>query len=460
MHAEFPEKVPPQSPEAEMAVLGSMLVEKEAIDSSAEILEPRHFYSEAHRKIFKAILDLHNKNRAVDIITLSDELKRQNLLQELGGEDYLSELISKVSTAAHVQNYAEIVRQKSVMREVIRASTSIVEQCYSQARDSDALLDYAEEQIFSIAQKQVLQGFYTANTLAREVADILEKAHTNKASITGVPSGFTDLDYLTGGLQKSDLIILAARPSQGKTAMALNIAYHAAVKKKVPVAVFSLEMSRHSIFERMVCSAAGANLHHVRHGMFHREKWTELTHHLSELSESPLWIDDTPALTVLDIRMRARRLASDIKSRGKELGLIIIDYLQLIRGGARIESRQQEVSEISRNLKSLARNLDIPILALSQLNRRSEERSNEGNRPQLSDLRESGSLEQDADVVALIWRKGYYKQGETPNPEDENKATLIIAKQRNGPTGDVELYFSRECTRFDNLAPQGLEPVA
>lgn len=456
MPAEFSNRIPPQSIEAEMAVLGSMLIEKEAIETALETVEPKHFYNEAHQKIFKAILDLYNKNHAVDMITLTDELKKRNQFQDLGGEAYLSELLGKVSTAAHVHNYAQIVRQKSVLREVIRASTGIVERCYTQEQDAEALLDYAEGQMFSIAQKQAVQGFATARDLSHEVMEIMERAHMNKETITGVPTGFSRFDELTCGLQKSDLIILAARPSQGKTAMALNIAYHAAVEKKIPVAIFSLEMGKHVIFERMVCATARANLHDVRRGMFRRENWTDLTRVLAELAESPLWIDDTPGLTVLDIRARARRLVSELKNQGKQLGLIIVDYIQLLKLGGRVESRQQEVSEISRLLKNLARNLNVPILALSQLNRRSEDKSREGNKPQLSDLRESGSLEQDADVVALIWREEYYKRDD---PDIKNLAKLIIAKQRNGPVGDIDLNFFHEYTRFDNPAPAGMESV-
>ncbi len=458
MPAKFPDRIPPQSLESEMAVLGSMLIEKEAVETALEVLEARHFYSDAHKKIFKAVSDLYGKNRAVDTITLSDELKKRNQFQDLGGESYLSDLLGKVSTAAHVQTYAEIVKQKAVMREVIRASTGIVERCYTQEHDTDALLDYAESQIFSIAQKQAAQGFSTARTLSHEVGEMMERAHMTKETITGVPTGFARFDELTCGLQKNDLIILASRPSQGKTAMALNIAYHAAVevKKKTPVTIFSLEMGKHAIFERMVCSTARANLHDVRRGMFRRENWTDLTRVLAELAESPLWIDDTPGLTVLDIRTRARRLASELKNQGKQLGLVIIDYIQLLRGGGRVENRQQEVSEISRQLKNLARNLNLPILALSQLNRRTEDKGREGNKPQLSDLRESGSLEQDADVVALIWREEYYKRDE---PDIRNLAKLIIAKQRNGPVGDIDLNFFHEYTRFDNPAPAGMEPV-
>ncbi|MFH1619721.1 MAG: replicative DNA helicase [bacterium] len=452
-------RVPPHSPEAEMAVLGSMLIEREAIETVLEILtDHKHFYNDAHQKIFAAILDIHNKGRAVDIITLSEELKKQNRLEEMGGEQFLTELIGKVTTAAHVRHYAEIVRHKAVMRELIRASTGIVERCYSPAEDVDALLDHAETQIFSIAKKQTVQSFSSSKELSHEVMERIEKAHMEKKSVTGVPSGFTRFDEMTCGLQKSDLIILAARPSQGKTAMALNIAFHAAVEQKIPVAIFSLEMGKHAIFERMVCSAARADLHGIRKGYFKRESWTDLTRVMSEMAESPLWIDDTPGLTILDIRTRARRLASDIQNRGLgELGLIIIDYLQLLRGNGRIESRQQEVSDISRQLKHLARTLNVPVVALSQLNRRSEDKTREGNRPQLSDLRESGSLEQDADLVALIWREEYYKRDD---PTVKNQAKLIVAKQRNGPVGDVDLNFFHECTRFDNPASPGLEALS
>ncbi|OGR45317.1 MAG: replicative DNA helicase [Elusimicrobia bacterium GWA2_61_42] len=440
-------KVPPNSNEAEMAVLGAMLIEKEVIESVTEILLPKNFYSSVHSKIFEAILDLRARNLPVDVVTLSEELKKAGRLEELGGQKYLSDLMEKVSTSAHTQAYAQIVKEKSVLRDLIRVSTAVVEKSFEGAEEVDRILDYAQEQVLSVAQKNTDHGFSAASDLAKEVLDRIEKYYSNHSAITGVPTGFSRLDDMTGGLQKSDLIILAARPSQGKTAMALNMAYHACVEKKIPTAFFSLEMNKHSIMQRMICSAARANLSGVRNGRLPREIWPSLTRHTAEVSESPLYIDDSPGLNILEIRNRTRKLMSQLKNEGKTLGLVVIDYLQLIRGAGRSESRQQEVSEISRLLKDLARSMEVPVMALSQLNRRSEDKAREGNRPQLSDLRDSGSIEQDADVVGLIHRPEYYNRAD---PTLKNKATLIIAKQRNGPVGDVELAFFHEYTKFEN----------
>jgi replicative DNA helicase len=358
--------------------------------------------------------------------------------------------MGKVSTAAHIEHYAQLVHEAALVRELIKISTSTVESCYKQTEEPRELIDRAQERLFTLSQKQEIKGFVSSKDLSGEVMQIIEKLIIDKNPVKGVPTGFTEFDYKTGGFRKSDLIILAARPSQGKTAMALNVAYHAAVHGKMPVAFFSLEMGRHSIYQRMVCSAAQAELHSVNTGMFRKERWRDLAREIHKLGEAPFYIDDTPALTVTDVRVRSRRLASDLKKQGKELGLIVIDYMQLLRGsGKKIESRQQEVSEISRMLKELARNLDVPVVALSQLNRKTEDRGRSDNRPQLSDLRESGSIEQDADVVALIHREGYYKR------DDEslrNKATLIIAKQRNGPVGDIDLNWIPEYTLFTNPA--------
>ncbi|HBB66766.1 MAG: replicative DNA helicase [Elusimicrobia bacterium GWA2_56_46] len=454
-------KVPPHSIEAEMAVLGAMLIEKDVISTVTEIIQAKHFYSEIHRRIFESITDLYNRNQPVDIVTLSDELKKNNKLEELGGQKYLSDLMEKVSTAAHTQAYAQLVKEKALLRELIRVSTSVIEKSFDNSDEVENILDYAQEQIIEVAQTSTDHGFSSAQDLAHEVLERLEKAHGEKSNVTGVPTGFTRFDDMTSGLQKSDLIILAARPSQGKTAMALNMAYHAAVddtsKPQVPVAIFSLEMDKHAIFQRMLCSAAGADLGKVRKGYFPREVWTDLTRFSGKLAAAPLWIDDTPGLNILDIRARTRKLQSQLKNQNKTLGLIIIDYLQLIRGTGRLESRQQEVSEISRLLKDLARSLKVPVLALSQLNRRSEDKGREGNRPQLSDLRESGSLEQDADVVALIHRPEYYNR---EDPTLKNKASIILAKQRNGPVGEVELYFRPELTRFENPQMPGTEIIA
>jgi replicative DNA helicase len=442
-------KVPPNSLEAEMAVLGAMLIEKEVIESVTETLLPKNFYSGVHSQIYEAILDLRARNLPVDVVTLSEELKKTGRLEELGGQKYLADLMEKVSTAAHTQAYAQIVKEKSVLRDLIRVSTAVVEKSFEGSEEVDRILDFAQEQVLGVAQKNTDHGFSAASDLAKEVLDRIEKYYSNHSAITGVPTGFTRLDDMTGGLQKSDLIILAARPSQGKTAMALNMAYHACVEKKIPTAFFSLEMNKHSIMQRMICSAARANLSGVRNGRLPREIWPSLTRHTAEVSESPLYIDDSPGLNILEIRNRTRKLMHQLKAENKTLGLIIIDYLQLIRGAGKTESRQQEVSEISRLLKDLARSLEVPVMALSQLNRRSEDKGREGNRPQLSDLRDSGSIEQDADVVGLIHRPEYYNR---TDPTLKNQAILIIAKQRNGPVGDVELAFFHEYTKFENPA--------
>ncbi|MBR1980115.1 replicative DNA helicase [Candidatus Proelusimicrobium excrementi] len=449
------DKLPPQALDAEMAVLGSMMIEAEALERAFDILKPEHFYKNAHQKIFNAMASLMAKNQAVDLITITEELKRQGFLAEIGGERYLSELMGKVSTAAHVEHYAKMVYEAALVRELINISTSTVEECYKNPDDPTSLIDEAQGKLFKLNQQRELKGFVSSKELSGEVMQMIEKLIVDKNPIKGVPTGFTKFDLKTGGLRKSDLIILAARPSQGKTAMALNIAHYAAVHAKVPVAIFSLEMSRHSIYQRMVCSAAMADLHQVSTGMFKKERWRELAREIQRLGEAPMFIDDTPALTITDIRVRSRRLASELKKQGKELGLIMIDYIGLIRGGGKkAESRQQEVSEISRMLKELARNLEVPVLALSQLNRKTEDKTRTSNRPQLSDLRESGSIEQDADVVALIHREGYYKRDD---PSLERDATLIIAKQRNGPVGDVKLNWYSEYTLFANPAPENVE---
>lgn len=449
------DKLPPQALDAEMAVLGSMMIEADALERAFDILKPEHFYKNAHQKIFNAMASLMAKNQAVDLITITEELKRQGFLAEIGGERYLSELMGKVSTAAHVEHYAKMVYEAALVRELINISTSTVEECYKNPDDPTSLIDEAQGKLFKLNQQRELKGFVSSKELSGEVMQMIEKLIVDKNPIKGVPTGFTKFDLKTGGLRKSDLIILAARPSQGKTAMALNIAHYAAVHAKVPVAIFSLEMSRHSIYQRMVCSAAMADLHQVSTGMFKKERWRELAREIQRLGEAPMFIDDTPALTITDIRVRSRRLASELKKQGKELGLIMIDYIGLIRGGGKkAESRQQEVSEISRMLKELARNLEVPVLALSQLNRKTEDKTRTSNRPQLSDLRESGSIEQDADVVALIHREGYYKRDD---PSLERDATLIIAKQRNGPVGDVKLNWYSEYTLFANPAPENVE---
>lgn len=444
-------KIPPQALDAEMAVLGSMLIEKEAVERALDILKPEHFYSTKNKKIFEVMKTLADKGSAVDSITVTEALRQEDALIKTGGEPYLSELMDKVSTSAHVEHYAQIVYNKFIIRDLIRTATELIESAYKEGDEPEKLVDLAQEQIFKLSQKQDLKGFINSKDLAKEVMEMIEKAHLDRTPVKGVPTGFTEFDYKTGGFRKSDLIILGARPSQGKTAMALNIAYNACVEHGIPTAVFSLEMSRQSIYTRMVCSAAQAELHKVLNGFWPRNRWMDLTKQFGKMAEAPLFIDDTPGITITDIRLRARRLASDLEKQGKKLGLIIIDYMQLVRTSGRFESRQQEVSNISRMLKELARTLDVPVMALSQLSRKNEEKGRVDNKPQLSDLRESGSIEQDADVVALLHRDGYYKR------DDEslkNKATLIIAKQRNGPVGDIDLTFISEYTLFKNYTPE------
>ena len=459
MPTDLQTRIPPQALDAEMAVLGSMLLDKDALEDALEILKPEHFYKDSHQVIFEAIKNLADRSQAVDIVTLTEELKRQKILTKVGGEVYLAQLEDKVSTAAHAKYYAEIVYKKFVVRDLINTATRLVQRCYKEEdEEPQALIDSAADQIYKLSQRQKLSGFVSSKDLAPEVMEMLEKAFKNKNTIQGVPTGLNEFDHKTGGLRKSDLIILGARPSQGKTALALNIAHHACVECNIPVAFFSLEMGRHIIYERMIGAAAMAEIHKLRSGYFEKSKWKDLTREMGRLANAPLFIDDTSGISITELRMRARRLASELKKQGKELGLIVIDYLQLIRGGERrSESRQQEVSEISRMLKDLARTLDVPVLALSQLSRKNEDKSRTDNKPMLSDLRESGSIEQDADVVALIHREAYYKR------DDETlkrKATLIIAKQRNGPVGDIDLAFFGEFALFTNPAPEATEDAA
>ena len=444
------EKLPPQALDAEMALLGAMMLDQDALERACFSVKTEHFYKIAHQKIFNAMKLLAEKNQPVDLITLVEELKKEGALIEIGGERYLTELMSKVSTSAHVEHYAKIVRDTALLRDLIKISTSVVEDCYKNP-DSETtdLIDEAQNKLFSLNEQRAKQGFISSKDLAIKVMPIFETLIKDKNPIKGVPSGFTQFDIMTGGLRKGEMTILAARPSQGKTAMALNIIQHA-LSKGMCVAMFSLEMGKESIYQRMVCTAAQASLHNISAGRYEKAKWYKLEKEISRLAKQDFYIDDTPALTITEIRMRARRLARELKKQNKELNLIVIDYIGLIRSGrAKIESRQQEVSEISRALKELARTLNIPLLVLSQLNRNNEKGRTE-NRPQLSDLRESGAIEQDADVVALIHREYYYKQNKEEYKDLENKAELILAKQRNGPVGTIKLTWIPEYTLFSN----------
>lgn len=453
--AETLDRIPPQAPEAEMAVLGAMLIEKEAVTKAVDIVNESDFYKDIHVHIFKVIRDLYLDNQAVDAITVGDKLKSNRQFGELGGAGYLASLINAVSTAANVEYYATLVREKSILRQLISTGSNIVTAAFNEKDTPEEILDKSETMLFNIAQRKAAKGFVSANELAHPMLERLEKLHNNRNEVPGLRTGFTDFDKMTAGLQKSELIILAARPSMGKTAFALNIAEHVALKEKQPVAIFSLEMSKESLMLRMLCSTARVDAHKTRTGYIASKDFVHLTTSLQNLSEAPIYIDDSSSLSVLELRARARRLATELKVQGKELSLVIIDYLQMMRGAGRSESRQQEMSEISRSLKGLARDLSVPVVALSQLSRKPEEKGREG-KPQLSDLRESGAIEQDADVVGFIYREGYYKRDD---PDLEKKATLILAKQRNGPTGDIELIFNREYTHFETLDRSAVAPA-
>lgn len=435
------EKIPPQNIEAEMAVLGSMLIEDEAIPTAVELLDQDFFYKDNHKKIFKAILNLYNSNKAVDLITVSDELKRSNLLDEIGGVSVLTDLVNSVPTAANVGHYARIVKEKGILRSLINNGTEIVSLGYESEGNIDEVLDRAERLIFEIGENKKETTFISLKEVIKDSIETIDKLYQKKSHVTGVPTGFIDLDRKTAGLHSSDLIVVAGRPSMGKSAFAVGIAEYAGVVEKTPVAFFSLEMSKEQLVQRLLCSHARVDAHKVRTGYLAPSDWPRLTAAAGKLSEANIFIDDTPAISVMELRAKARRL----KSRSN-IQLLIVDYLQLMRGTGGTENRQQEISEISRSLKALARELYIPIIAISQLSRAVEMRID--HRPLLSDLRESGAIEQDADVVLLLLREEYYN----PKPENQGIAELIIAKQRNGPVGNIKLNFFQEYTRFENLA--------
>ncbi|MFY9258146.1 MAG: replicative DNA helicase [Dethiobacteria bacterium] len=435
------DKIPPQSIEAEQSVLGSMIIDKEAIFAAAEMLREADFYRTAHQKIFEAIMGLSEKGEPVDLVTLAEELQRQHSLEEAGGTAYLSALAGAVPTAANVQYYALIVREKSILRSLIGTATKIVAGCYEGPPDVEEFLDAAEQQIFEIGRQGKQQGFIPLKEVLKETFDRIERLFDEKKGVTGLATGFTDLDTICSGLQQSDLIIVAARPSMGKTTLALNMAHHIAVKEKKPTAFFSLEMSREQLAQRMLCAEAKIDAHNLRRGILSQEEWQKLTRAVGPLSEAPLYIDDSASLSVMEVRAKARRLKAE---RGLEA--VFVDYLQLMRGFSRAENRQQELSEISRSLKALAKELSIPVVALSQLSRAVEKR--ESRRPILSDLMESGGIEANADVVLFIYRESYYHK----DTDRGNIAEIIVAKQRNGPVGMIELCFLDRYNCFANIA--------
>jgi len=435
-------KLPPQNIEAEQSILGGILIENEAINKVIEILTPEDFYRDAHRRIFEALITLSERDEPSDLITLTDELQKKKELDLIGGASYLASLIDSVPTAANIEYYAKIVKEKAVLRKLINASTEIITRSYEYLGDVDSLLDEAEQEIFQISGSRVKPSFYPIRDVVKGSFKTLERLYEKKELITGVPSGFKELDRLTAGFQASDLIIVAGRPSMGKTAFCLNIAQYAAVEKKIPVAIFSLEMSKEQLGIRMLCSEAHVEGTRLRTGFLNESDWPKLTIAAGNLSEAPIYIDDIAALSALELRAKTRRLRAE-----HDLGMVVIDYLQLMKGRARVESRQQEISEISRSLKALAKELTIPVIAVSQLSRKTEERT--GNRPQLSDLRESGAIEQDADVILFIYRDEVYNRSED-NP-NRGIAEVIIGKQRNGPIGKIDLAFLDKFTTFKDL---------
>lgn len=434
------EKIPPHNLEAEQAVLGSMMIDREAVYAATENLESEDFYKEAHQIIYSVFRTLETRGEAIDMIVLTEELRRTNNLEKIGGIGYIATLANVVPTAANVRRYAEIVEEKAILRKLIRCSTQITSHCYEDAEDTKILLDNAERMILDIAANKNTDGLIPIKKVLHDTLEKIEYLSSQRTSLTGIPSGFPDLDRMTSGWQNSDLIILAARPAMGKTSFGLNVAYNAATRYKHPVAVFSLEMSREQLVQRLISSEAMIDQHKLRTGRLGDDEWVRLTKAAQPLSTAQLFIDDNPMISVLDLRAKARRLKAE-----KGLSLIVIDYLQLMQVSSRKnENRQQEISEISRSLKALARELDIPILALSQLSRAVEQTHEK--RPALSHLRESGALEQDADLVMFIYRDEYYN----PDSEKTGIAEIILAKHRNGPTGSVELAFRKEFTKFDN----------
>ena len=439
---------PPFSPEAEASVLGGMLIDPDSVTKVIEILNDTMFHREGHRRLYRAMLRLFQAGQVIDVITVSEELKKTGELDNAGGVQYLAELLDAVPTAANINYHARIVRDKAVLRRLIKQANSIAEGAYQQGeRAVEEILDEAESKIFQVAQSHEREGFVWIKEILWPAFEHIEQLQQSKSGITGVPTGFPDLDKMTSGLQSGDLVIVAARPSMGKTSWVLNVAQNAAIDHQVEVGVFSLEMSKEQLVQRLLCAEGRIDLQRLRKGQLDADEYQRLATSAAHLNAAPIWIDDQAGISLLEMRAKARRLKAETN-----LGLVVIDYLQLMSGGKRSENRQQEVSEISRGLKALAKELEVPVVALSQLSRGPEQRA--GNRPQLSDLRESGSIEQDADIVMFLYREEYYlvQTGDLERAREvEGQADLIIAKQRNGPTGRVPLFFNKAYTRFDSV---------
>ena len=439
------DRVPPQNIEAEQSVLGAILIEQSAIAKISDILQPEDFYREAHKLVYRSAMTLFERGEAIDFITVIDMLRREEALERAGGISYITSLANGVPTAANIVFHAKIVQEKSLLRRLIHAATDIAAMGYAETEEVERVLDHAEQKILEVATRKIGQDFAPIKEIIFSTLDKIDEMHKAKGGITGLSTGFTNLDNLTGGFQRSDLILIAARPSMGKTAFVLNVAQHMATRDKKSVAIFSLEMPREQLAMRMMCAEGLIDSQHFRTGAMSNDEWKNLVDAADRLSASPMFIDDTAGVNAVELRNKARRIS-------KEHGLdcIIIDYLQLMDGGAhsRIDNRQQQISDISRSLKALARELKVPVIALSQLSRGPESRTS--RKPMLSDLRESGSLEQDADMVAFLYREDYYN----PETEKKNLTELIIAKNRNGPTETVELYFHKNFTRFTDYSPR------
>jgi replicative DNA helicase len=442
----YRDRRPPWSEDAEQAVLSAMLIDQDAILRATEHVDDTMFYREGHRRIFRAMVAISERGDVVDPLTLSDELQRRGELDASGGKDYIGFLVDAVPTAANVEYHAKIVREKALLRRLIEASTDIVAEAFDARQTAGELLDHAESRIFEISQQRGREGFTRIKELLWPTMERIEALQRGGKSITGVPSGFTDLDELTSGFQPSDLVVVAARPSMGKTALVLNIAQHAAIEHNIPVALFSLEMSKESLVQRMLTGEARVDAQKLRKGMLRDDDFPRLARAAGILAQAPIFIDDSPGITLLEMRSAARRLRADAN-----IGLVVVDYLQLIQSTSDAENRTQEISQISRSLKALAKELAVPVVALSQLSRATEQRTDK--RPQLSDLRESGAIEQDADLVMFIYRQEMY---EGPTDKDgnslEGRAEVIVGKQRNGPTGIVNLFFHKAYTRFENYS--------
>ncbi len=434
------QKVPPHDAEAEQAVLSSMFIDREAVSTAMEILKADDFYRPDNKLVFEAALELFSKGEPIDIITVKNRLEEKGVFEQVGGIAYLGKVASSAGSSVNIRNYAKIVKDKSVLRSLIKTTGEITQQCFDGSESVNNILDKAEQGIFNIMEGRSSSGVYHIKDVAVSAFEKIEDIYRNKGKLTGVPSGFADFDSKTAGLQPSDLILIAARPSMGKTAFALNIAQNAAIRGNVPVAIFSLEMSKEQLVNRMLCSEAMIDAQKLRTGELTDDDWPKLIQAIGPLSQADIYIDDTPGVSPMDIRAKCRKLKLE-----KGIGLILIDYLQLMSSDSKTDSRQQEISEISRALKAIAREMNAPVVALSQLSRACESRTD--HRPMLSDLRESGAIEQDADVVAFLYRDEYY----FPDTEKRNQAELIIAKQRNGPTGTVDLMWLGQYTKFANM---------